>query len=47
MIKQNWVIIVAKIILLILQGMSKNTAVSTASSLFNISETEIWKHGGF
>lgn len=43
----NWIAIIAKIILLIVEGISKSEAVSCAASKFNISESEIWKHGGF
>lgn len=43
----DWVIIVVKIIELIAGGMSKPQAVACAASMFNISESEIWRHGGF
>ncbi|MBE0507430.1 MAG: hypothetical protein IBX50_12060 [Marinospirillum sp.] len=43
----NWVEIIARIILLIAEGMSKEDAVRKASSEFGVSENEIWKRGGF
>lgn len=43
----NWIQIIAQIILLITEGISKSQAVSSAASKFKISESEIWKHGGF
>ena len=43
----DWVIIIAKILELIAGGMSKPQAVASAASMFNVSESEIWNHGGF
>lgn len=43
----EWVIIIAKILELIAGGMSKSQAVSSVASMFHVSESEIWKHGGF
>lgn len=43
----DWVIIIAKILELIAGGMSKSQAVASVSRMFNVSENEIWKHGGF
>ncbi len=43
----DWVIIIAKILELIAGGMSKPQAVASAASMFNVSESEIWKQGGF
>ena len=43
----DWVIIIAKILELIAGGMSKSQAVASVASMFNVSESEIWKHGGF
>ena len=43
----KWMIIIAKIIKLIAEGMSKPEAVAKAASMFNVCEKEIWKHGGF
>ncbi len=43
----DWVIIIAKILELIAGGMSKPQAVARAASIFNVSESKIWKHGGF
>lgn len=42
-----WLKVIAYIIQLILEGMSKSVAVSMASAKFGISESKIWKHGGF
>ena len=43
----DWIIIIAKILELIAGGMSKPQAVASVASIFNVSEMEIWKHGGF
>lgn len=43
----DWVIIIAKILELIAGGMNKPQAVASAASMFSVSESEIWKHGGF
>ena len=39
-----WVEIIAKIVELIAQGMSRTEAVATGALLFNVSEKEILKH---
>ena len=44
---KNWAVIIAKIIILILGGMSKADAVSEAARMFDVSESDIWEHGGF
>lgn len=43
----DWVIIIAKILELIAGGMSKTQAVVSVASMFNVSTSEIWRHGGF
>lgn len=43
----SWVIIIAKILELIAEGMSKPQAVSIVASMFNVSKSDIWKHGRF
>ena len=43
----DWLIIIAKIIELIAGGMSKTQAVACVADMFDISESEIWRHGGF
>ena len=43
----DWVIIIAKILELIAGGMSKTQAVVSVASMFNVSASEIWTHGGF
>lgn len=43
----SWVEIIAKILLLIAEGMSKEEAVSKVSAEFGVPESEIWKRGGF
>jgi uncharacterized protein YoaH (UPF0181 family) len=43
----DWLKIIAYILKLIIEGMSKGTAVAMAASKFGVSESEIWKHGGF
>lgn len=47
MLLWNWIIIIAKILELIAEGMSKPQAVASAAKMFKISEKEIWRHGGF
>ena len=42
-----WIEIIAKILILIAGGLSKEEAVAKASIGFGIPENEIWKHGGF
>ena len=43
----NWIIIIAKILKLIASGIPRPQAVASVASKYNISEAEIWKHGGF
>lgn len=43
----KWLKIICKIISLIIGGMSTSQAVSSAANIFNITEKEIWEHGGF
>ena len=43
----KWIEIIAKILLLIAEGMSKGDAVRDIAAKMNISEAAIWKHGGF
>lgn len=43
----DWVMIIAKILELIAGGMKKQDAVKKVAGMFNISESAIWKHGGF
>lgn len=43
----KWVIIIAKILELIAGGMNKSQAVASVASMFDVSESEIWNHGGF
>lgn len=43
----DWIIDIAKILELIVGGMSKPRAVACAASMFNVSESGIWRHGGF
>ena len=43
----DWVIIIAKILELIAGGMSKPKDIASASSMFNVSESEIWRYGGY
>ena len=43
----DWVIIIAKILELIAGGMSTPQAIASAASMFNVSESEIWRYGGF
>lgn len=42
-----WVEIIAYIIKKILEGKSKKDAVQKAASKFGVSESDIWKRGGF
>lgn len=42
-----WLCIIAKILEAIADGMSETQAVSSVAKLFGVSESEIWKHGGF
>lgn len=43
----DWIRIIAELLKLIAQGMSKGQAVSAVARMFDISESDIWKHGGF
>lgn len=43
----EWLRIIAKILELIAEGMSKSQAVSIVADKFHVSANEIWKHGGF
>lgn len=43
----DWVMIIAEIVKLIAEGMSKSQAVCAVGHKFGISAAEIWKHGGF
>ena len=43
----DWIVIIARIIIIIAGGASKAEAVSQASREFGVPEEEIWKHGGF
>jgi uncharacterized protein YoaH (UPF0181 family) len=43
----DWLKIIAEILRLIAEGMSKNDAVSAAAKKFGVSEGSIWKRGGF
>ncbi|MCD7861995.1 MAG: hypothetical protein LUG61_00435 [Lachnospiraceae bacterium] len=43
----DWIMIIAKIMLLIGEGKKKPEAVSIVADLFDISESTIWEHGGF
>ncbi len=47
MIPWKWIIIIAKIAILIAQGMSKKEAVKAVAKQFGIDEKDIWKRGGF
>jgi len=42
-----WIRILLYILYLIARGISKQEAVSIASRDFGVSESEIWKRGGF
>jgi len=43
----EWAVIIAKIILLVAEGMSKDQAVSAVAKEFGIPSNKIWEHGGF
>ncbi len=44
----DWLAIIRFILWIILtEGVSKEEAVSLASKKFGVSESSIWKHGGF
>lgn len=43
----DWKKIIEYIIIIILSGASKNSAVAKASKKFGVSESDIWKRGGF
>ncbi|MEQ8198693.1 MAG: hypothetical protein ABRQ27_11915 [Clostridiaceae bacterium] len=43
----DWLKIIVYILRLIIDGMSKGTAVAMTAAKFRVSESEIWKHGGF
>ena len=43
----KWLVIIARIIIIIAGGSSRSEAVSKASREFGVSESEIWSHGGF
>lgn len=43
----DWLKIIAYILKIIIEGNSKESAVSMAAVKFGVSESEIWKHGGF
>ena len=43
----NWLRIIAEIIKLIADGLPKDQAVSQVARKFGVSESEIWKKGGF
>ncbi len=43
----EWIIILAKIVELIAGGMGRAKAVACVASTYDVSEGEIWKHGGF
>ena len=43
----NWVMIIARIIELIAEGMSRAGAVAAAAAIYNVDERKIWKRGGF
>lgn len=49
MIIWDWVKIIAKILELIAEGMSRSEAVGTASMMFgvDVDVDDIWRHGGF
>ena len=47
MTKRKWIIIIAKVIILILSGMTESAAVAKAAALFRVNDADIWKHGGF
>lgn len=43
----NWTEIIKFILWIILKGGTKAEAVSKASAKFGVSESDIWKRGGF
>lgn len=43
----NWTLIILYILKLIFEGKSKKKAVEKAAIKFGVSESAIWKHGGF
>lgn len=43
----DWIKIIAEILKLIAEGMSKEDAVDKTAQKFNVSASSIWKHGGF
>ena len=43
----KWIKVIARILLLIAEGLSKEDAVRDTAASLNISEAAIWKHGGF
>lgn len=43
----KWLKIIGEILILIAGGMTKSEAVSKVSAKFGVSESDIWKHGGF
>lgn len=43
----NWTEIIKFIIIIILKGTSKADAVKKAAAKFGVSESDIWKRGGF
>ncbi len=43
----DWIAIIGEILKLIAEGQSKQKAVESVASLFNVSVSDIWKHGGF
>lgn len=47
MVIWDWLIIIARILELIADGMSKPQTVAKAASMFHISENVIWKHVEF
>ncbi len=47
MTKKQWIELIILILKIIAGGASKASAVSQASVKFGVSESEIWKRGGF
>ena len=43
----QWLRIIAFILALLAKGLPKSSAVSQAAAHFNVSESDIWNHGGF
>lgn len=43
----KWLIIIAKILEFIAEGMEVPEAVLQVAGMFHISASDIWKHGGF